>query len=80
MFAVTEAPLPLSIRAFIVSSTIQLDWPVSGDPFVLESKGGLDPGNWQTVTNSPRTVSDRVVVQITGDSGSRFFRLRRLSP
>jgi hypothetical protein len=79
-FSVTEAPLPLSIQALTNSSAFQLGWPVSGDTFVLECNEGLTPGNWQVVTNPPTTSSNLNTVQINGDSGSRFFRLRRLSP
>lgn len=78
-FSVTEAPLPLSIQAVTKSSAFQLDWPVSGDTFVLECNEGLTPGNWQVVTNPPTTSSNLNTVQINGDSGSRFFRLRRLT-
>ena len=79
-FSVAEAPLPLSIQALSNSSTFQLDWSVSGEAFVLEFSDGLAPGNWQVVTNLPTTLSNRNTVQIYGDSGSRFFRLRRLPP
>jgi hypothetical protein len=79
-FSVTEAPLPLSIQALTNSSAFQLGWPVSGDTFVLEFNEGLAPGNWQVVTNPLTTSSNLNTVQINGDSGSRFFRLRRLSP
>jgi hypothetical protein len=79
-FSVTEAPLPLSIQALTNSSALQLGWPVSGDTFVLECNDGLTPGNWQAVTNPPTTSSNLNTVQINGDSGSRFFRLRRLPP
>ena len=79
-FSVAEAPLPLSIQAGTNSSAFQLDWPVSGDTFVLECNEGLAPGNWQVVTNPPTTSSNLNTVLIYGDSGSRFFRLRRLSP
>jgi len=80
VFSVVEAPLALSIHALSNSSAFQLNWPVSGDTFVLEYNVGLGAGNWQGVTNLPTTVSNRTVVQITNDSGSRFFRLRRLLP
>jgi len=79
LFSVTEAPLPLSIQALTNSSAFQLDWPVSGDAFVLECNDGLAPGNWQVVTNSPTTSSNRNTVQVYGGSSSRFFRLRRLT-
>jgi len=79
-FSVAEAPLLLSIQALTNSSMFQLDWPVSGDTFVLEFKEGLAPGDWQAVTNPPTTSSNRNMVQIQSDSGSRFFRLRRLPP
>ena len=79
-FSVAEAPLPLSIQAFTNSSTFQLDWPASGDTFVLEFNDGLAPGNWQVVTNPPTSSSTRNTVQLYGDSSSRFFRLRRLPP
>jgi len=79
-FSVAEAPLLLSIQALTNSSTFQLDWPVSGDMFVLEINDGLASGNWQVVTNAPMTSSNGNTVQIPGDSGSRFFRLRRLPP
>jgi hypothetical protein len=79
-FSVAEAPLPLSIQAFTDSSTFQLAWPVSGNLFVLEFKDGLAPGNWQVVTNPPTTLSNRNTVQLHADSGTRFFRLRRLPP
>jgi hypothetical protein len=79
-FSVAEAPLPLSIQGFTNSSAFRLDWPVSGDTFVLECNDGLAPGNWQVVTNPPTTSSNRNTVQLYGDSGSRFFRLRRLPP
>ncbi|SPE60542.1 hypothetical protein SBV1_460001 [Verrucomicrobia bacterium] len=70
----------MSIQALTNSSMFQLDWPVSGDTFVLEFKEGLAPGDWQAVTNPPTTSSNRNMVQIQSDSGSRFFRLRRLPP
>ena len=79
-FSVAEAPLPLLIQAGTNSSTFQLGWPVSGGMFVLESNEGLPPGNWQVVTNPPTKSSNLNTVQIYGDSGSRFFRLRRLPP
>jgi hypothetical protein len=80
LFSVTEAPLPLSIQAHTNAFTFQLCWPVSGQPFALESNDGLVPGNWQAVTNPPTTANNRNTVQIYSDSGSRFFRLRRLKP
>ena len=79
-FSVTEAPLPLSIQALTNSSAFQFDWPVSGDRFALECNEGLAPGNWQVVTNPPTTSSNLNTVQVYGDSGRRFFRLRRLPP
>jgi hypothetical protein len=77
-FRVTEARLPLSIQALTNAFTFQLCWPVSGQPFALEFNDGPAPGNWQAVTNPPMTASNRNTVQIYTDSGSRFFRLRRL--
>jgi hypothetical protein len=79
-FSVTEAPLPLSIQTVTNSSAFQLGWPVSGDAFVLEFNDGLAPGNWQVVTNPPTTASNLNTLLINVDSGSRFFRLRRLPP
>jgi len=79
-FSVAEAPLPLSIKALTNSFTFQLCWPVSGEPFALEFNDSLSSGNWQAVTNPPTTSSNRNTVQVYGDSGSRFFRLRRLHP
>jgi hypothetical protein len=78
-FSVAEAPLPLSIQTITNSSAFQLGWPVSGDAFVLEFNDGLAPGNWQVVTNPPTTSSNLNTLLINVDSGSRFFRLRRLT-
>jgi hypothetical protein len=75
---VTEAPLLLSMQALTNSSGFQFDWPITGDTFALEFNDSLALGNWQAVTNVPTTSSNRNTVQIEGDSGSRFFRLRRL--
>lgn len=79
-FDVAEAPLRLSIEPLTNSSAFQLDWPVSGDTFVLEASDGLAPGNWQAVTNPPVTLSNRNTLQIDVEFGSRFFRLHRLNP
>ncbi len=77
---VTEVPLPLFIKALTNSFTFQLGWPVSGEPFALEFNDSLSSANWQAVTNSPATLSNRNTVQIDGGAGCRFFRLRRLPP
>jgi hypothetical protein len=77
-FTVTDVPLTLSAQPIANSSMVELDWPVSGDTFLLESNDGLLLGNWGVVTNTPTIVSNRNVVQIATDADSRFFRLHRL--
>ena len=77
-FTVAEVPLALSIEPFSNASSFQISWPVSGEPFVLEYSDGLPSATWQVVTNPPVTVSNRNTVPTSSDSGSRFFRLRRL--
>jgi hypothetical protein len=73
-FAVELVPPPLSVQAG-VGSSIRLSWPVSGELYALESTDDLVLGNWQVLTNSPTVSSDRYSLQISADSGSRFFRL-----
>ena len=79
-FNVAEAPLALSIQAFTNSTTFQLSWPVSGDTFALERSELVAPGSWQAVTNPPTTLGGQNAVQIKGDVGTQFFRLRGLHP
>jgi hypothetical protein len=74
-FSVELVP-SISVQAGIGSS-LELSWPVSGDNYALEFTENLASGNWRVVTNSPTISSNYYTLQISGDSGSRFFRLHR---
>jgi len=76
-FSVELVPPSLSVQAGVASS-LELSWPVSADTYALEATDNLVSSNWQAVTNSPTVSSNRYTLQISGNSGSRFFRLHRL--
>lgn len=76
-FSVELIRPPLSVQAG-VGSSIELSWPISGEPYALESTDDLVSGNWQIVTNSPTLSSNTNTLQISADSGFRFFRLHHL--
>ncbi len=79
-FAVTDAPIALTIESLAGGSAFELGWPLSGDTFQVLWASGLPATNWQVCTNPPTTLSNRNTLQLDAAPGNRFFRLLRTDP
>lgn len=56
-------------------TTVQLSWPSSSTGYRLESSVSLSVAAWRNVTNAVVVNGDIATVEVTIESGARFFRL-----
>lgn len=69
------APPALSIR--IEGNGLQVSWPASAAGYTLKARPSLSTGAWETVSQTPAVVGDRLVVTLPATGASQFFRLEQ---
>jgi len=58
-------------------TNVVISWPTSACDYTLESSPSLSPANWSAVETPAAGVGSRIVLTLTAEAGSRFYRLRQ---
>ena len=68
----------VSLSAVASGGNVVLSWPVGAGSFTLQSKAGLTPGAWTTIsTPAAQLVGSQWQVTVPNSGGAQFFRLVR---
>lgn len=73
------SPVSLSIQPSALGNhLVDLSWSAAATGYTLESTGSLnEPVSWETVTGTPLSVGDNLVLTVEANIEAKFFRLRR---
>jgi hypothetical protein len=74
---VVLVPVPWLEIAHTEARSVQVAWATNFADYLLEAATSLSVPDWSTVTNSPVTTGERVVVTLEAEAAGRFYRLRR---
>ncbi|MEI9862953.1 MAG: M1 family metallopeptidase [Limisphaerales bacterium] len=66
----------LALR-FISASQLEIAWPSTSDPFLLEETDDLTSASWTTVSQSQTVNNGETKVRVVPPAGNHFYRLRK---
>ncbi|MEJ0090395.1 MAG: M1 family metallopeptidase [Limisphaerales bacterium] len=69
-------PPRLALR-FISASQLEIAWPSTTDPYLLEETGDLRSTSWNTVPQSQTVTNGETKVTLVPPAGNHFYRLRK---
>ena len=70
-----QLALPPNLSITANGPNVVVAWPYSVPSYNLKSSASLNPASWQTITNAPVLVGNKMEVTIPAFSSTLFFRL-----
>jgi len=70
-----QLTLPPNLSITATGANIVVAWPYSTPAYNLKSSASLNPASWQSVTNTPVLVGNKIQVTLPASSSTLFFRL-----
>ncbi|MEI6074713.1 MAG: LamG-like jellyroll fold domain-containing protein [Verrucomicrobiota bacterium] len=72
---ILQLALPPNLTISPSGNTFVVSWPYSTPAYTLKSSASINPPNWQSETNVPALVGNRMQVTLPRSSDTLFFRL-----
>jgi hypothetical protein len=69
--------LPLTLTVTRKDAGVELSWLTNFAGVILQSRGALTAGSWNSFPQTPNLAGDHYVVTISNALGNQFFRLAR---